>query len=146
MAPFTFRLQQILDYRGQLEDQARMEFAKAQSDYDTQAETVSALRETLAQNEARLYETATISPSEHWLIKNYVQRLTQDLGTEENTLLQLAQNLNRKRQNLVKRSQDKKLLDKLKEKQQKRHAHEERLKEQHQFDETATIRYKAETF
>ncbi|UZP69051.1 flagellar export protein FliJ [Desulfovibrio mangrovi] len=143
MAPYRFKLQQVLDYRAQLEDQAKMAFAKAQQRYEAHVAHVNALRERLAEYEPKLYQTN--NQSELWLLRNFVQALAQDIANAETHLLQLAQELNKARQNLVKKSQERKLLDKLKENQAKRHAKEERFKEQQQFDETATLRYKPQT-
>ncbi|WBF68754.1 flagellar export protein FliJ [Desulfovibrio subterraneus] len=143
MAPYKFKLQQVLDYRNQLEDQAKMAFTQAQQRYDAHVARVNGLRQRLAEYEPKLYQTN--NPSELWLLRNFVQALTLDVATAESRLLQLAQELNKARQNLVKKSQERKLLDKLKENQAKRHAKEERFKEQQQFDETATLRYKPQT-
>lgn len=144
MAPFRFKLQQVLEYRAQLEDQAKMEFARAQRKYDDQTNMVSLLRERLAEYEPRLYRSK--EQSEMWLLRNFIQALKADIAKAEERLLQLAQALNKARQLLVKKSQERKLLEKLKETQAKRHAQEERFKEQQQFDETATLRYKPQAF
>lgn len=140
MAQFRFKLQQVLNYRSQLEDQAKMAFAQAQQAYDTQASIVESLRTTLAEYEPKQYQTN--NQAELWLLRNYIQGLGIDIARAEANLLKLAQALNKARQNLVKKSQERKLLDKLKENQAKRYAQEERFKEQQQFDETATLRYK----
>lgn len=144
MPPFRFRLQQVLEYREQLENQAQMVFGQAQAAYDRQIEVIAALRVQLAENETKLYEQ--LSQGERWLLENFKKGIEQDIAGAENHLLELAQQLNRARMDLVQKSQDKKLLDKLKEKQARQHAEEERAKEQLQFDETATLRYKPQAF
>lgn len=143
MAPFRFRLQQVLEYRSQLEDKARMDFADAQRRFDDQTARVSSLRKLHAETEDALFRTH--QQGEVWLLRNYLQALEADIANAEALLLQLAQVRNKARLNLVKKSQERKLLDKLKETQAKRHAQEERFKEQQQFDETATLRYKPQT-
>ena len=47
------------------------------------------------------------------------------------------------RTELISRSKDKKTLEKLKATQAENHAREEQLREQHEYDETASLRYKA---
>lgn len=140
MAQFRFRLQQVLKYRAQLEEQAKMAFAQEQRQYETQAQRVEALRKTLAEYEPKLYQTN--NQAEIWLLRNFIQGLSADIARAEAALLEQAQRLNKARQHLVKRSQERQLIDKLKENQAKRHAQEELFKERQQFDETATIRHK----
>ena len=50
----------------------------------------------------------------------------------------------RRRHEMVKASQERQLLDKLKEKQAERHAHEQEIKEQNNLDEIASIRHEAQ--
>lgn len=144
MAPFRFKLQQVLDFRTQLEDQAKLELAQVQIKYDKQVTRVNELRTSLTTNEQLM--RSTTDPAQTWLIRNFLQGVRQDIGTAEHRLLNLAQELQKARQVLTEKAQEKKLLEKLKENQAKRHAHEEKSKEQHQLDETATLRFKANAF
>ncbi len=143
MAPYRFPLQQVLEYRTQVEEQAKLTYAQAQQRYQRQVGRVEALRQTLAEQETKLYQAKEMGTI--WLLRNFVLGLTTDLAEAETVLLQLAQALNRERQNLVKRSQERKLLDKLKENQAQKHAQKEHSAEQRQFDETATLRYRPQT-
>lgn len=145
MAPFRFRLQQILDYRSQLEEQAKLRFAQAQHEYDTTEAKADGLRSQVAENERKLYESVT-SPHDHWLLDNYVKSLKSDLVATLRQLAMLAQAREDARIMLVQRAQDRKLLEKLKMKQAERHASEEKLAEQRTYDETATLRFKAPSF
>ncbi|MCG8532050.1 MAG: flagellar export protein FliJ [Desulfovibrionales bacterium] len=144
MAPFTFKLQQVLDYRTQLEDQAKLALAEVQMKYEKQVQRVDGLREALAENENVM--RSTTDPAQTWILRNFLQGVRQDISTAEHRLLNLAKDLQKKRQALTEKSQEKKLLEKLKENQAKRHAHEEKAKEQYQLDETATLRFKAHAF
>lgn len=144
--PFAFKLQQILTYRTQLEEQAKMLFAKAQHEYQTQAAHVETLRETLDTHMGQLYADPTMSQADRWLAHNYIQAVKQDIQRAEQRLLQLARELTRARQRLIQCSQDRKLLDTLKEKQARQYRHEEMRTEQHTNDETATLRYRPPSF
>lgn len=139
--PFTFALQRVLDYRGQLEEQAKMALAKAQHAYTKQVELVQEMRDALERHEASLYDNEP-SPQELWLWRNYKARLVQELKDADRRLLELAQIVNRCRREAVFRSKDRKLLEKLKTKQKIRHDEEEELREQKEFDEAATLRYR----
>ncbi len=46
--PFQFKLEKVLDYRGQLEEQAKGVLASAQEAYDTQAAVVENLTNQMA--------------------------------------------------------------------------------------------------
>ncbi|SHJ20920.1 flagellar export protein FliJ [Halodesulfovibrio aestuarii] len=144
MAPFKFKLQQVLEYRTQLEDQAKLVLAEAQRKYGRQVRRVDGLREALANNQTLM--STTSDPAQTWIIRNFLQGVRQDISTAEHRLLTLAQELHSARQDLTEKSQEKKLLEKLKENQAKRHAHDEKIKEQLQLDETATLRFKAQAF
>jgi len=144
MAPFKFKLQQVLEYRNQLEDQAKLELSEVQIKYERQVTRVDGLRAALADNLSLM--CSTCDPAQTWIIRNFLQGVRQDISTAEHRLLTLAQELHTARQELTEKSQEKKLLEKLKENQAKRHAHEEKTKEQQQLDETATLRFKAQAF
>lgn len=140
--PFHFSLQKVLDYREQLEEQAKMELAQAQQVYARQVEKAQALRQALQQHGSSLYAGGKApTPSEIWLWERYRERLTQDLREAEQKALQLAQNVAKKQRQLIARAKDRKLLDKLRTNKQLRHISEEERLEQKEFDEMATVRY-----
>lgn len=149
--PFHFTLEKILEYREQLEEQALMELAKAQTAYQKQVDHVTALRQKLAEHESGVYSSSAQpggapSSADMWLWRNYRERLMHDLELGEMKMLELAKEVNRRRRDAVARSKDRKLLEKLKEKKAQRHAEEDSKKEQNEFDEMATIRYKHRSF
>lgn len=119
MPPFHFKLQQILDYRAQLEEQAKLRFAQAQREHERAEARVDALRAQVAENEKKLYENVT-SPNEHWLLDHYVTALKSDLVAALRNLVMLAQAREDARMLLVQRAQERKLLEKLKTKQASR--------------------------
>lgn len=142
MAPFKFPLEQVLAYRRQLEEQAMQDLAKATAQRDEAKRRLEDLREDLGAQRQRLAGAAGLPAEERWLITGYIKALITDLETMQKRLLQLEELVDACRVHLVQKAQERELLDKLKEKQAKRHAHEERLKEQRDFDETATLRFK----
>lgn len=139
--PFHFSLEKILDVREQLEEQAKIKLSKAQAFYREKALAVESIRATLEEHEATLYNEDQFSAADIWLWRNYKERLLLDVKQAESEMLEAAKELNRCRREAVARARDRKLLDKLKQKQAMRHAEEEQLKEQKEFDEMATVRY-----
>lgn len=146
MPRFRFRLQQVLDYREQLEEQAKLAFAHAKSAHDAQQRHVADAHAAIAEAERKLYADARLTRDELWLQRNFLCGLRADLTRAELRLRMLAQMMEQARAELVKKSQDRKLLEKLKDKQAARHAHDEILREQRTYDETATLRFEPSSF
>ncbi len=140
MAGFKFRLEQVLRYRKQLEDQAKMAFAKAQTDLAVEVEKLVKLNNSLAEQKSLPY----INNEEFWLRENFIRSLKEDIAEAELNKSRFELLVERRRHELIKASQERQLLDKLKEKQAERYLHEQYLKEQINLNEIATIRYKAE--
>lgn len=138
---FHFSLQRVLEYREQLEEQAKLALAKSQADYRGQVGVVERLRKRLEEHTASTGGQASANADSMWLWRNYRNGLVQDLGEAETVMLQLAQVLNKARREAVARSKERKLLEKLKTNQLLRHEEEQKFEEQKEFDEMATIRY-----
>ncbi|CCH49188.1 flagellar export protein FliJ [Pseudodesulfovibrio piezophilus] len=143
--PFSFKLEKVLDYRGQLEEQAKAALAKAQTDHDTQKEKVENLTQSMATHLAKEHESQKTA-NDMWLWRQYKDALEQDLSRERLMLSKLELNLHQRRKEAVDKSKDRKLLEKLKETQAKKYHDEERAREEKENDEMATIRYKSQDF
>lgn len=143
MPRFKFKLEQVLRYREQLEDQAKMVLAKCLAEYNACLERQKNVEAELETVEKKLFsgkEAFSLPEGERWLLGNYCMGLKSDLHV-------LAQKTNgceiavhQARSKLTRCAQDRQLLDKIKEKQMERHSHEEKLREQRELDEITTIR------
>ena len=140
MPPFRFRLQNVLNYRVQLEDQAKMVFAGAREKHERQHHEVERLDEELKQTLNRRHEALKANRDEVWLLENYCKGLAADLEQAQALLRHLAFEMEEARQKLVQAMQNRSLLDKLKERQYERHLKEENLQEQRFNDEIITLR------
>ena len=141
--PFAFKLEKVLDFRLQLEEQAKAELNKAQQAHDDQARVVRQLTEQLTDHMTKEQASRT-SANEMWLWRQYKQALEGDLSGARYALSELELNLHQRRQEAVAKSRDKKLLEKLKETQAKKHHEEESAREEKENDEMATIRFQSE--
>ena len=139
---FRFTLQKVLDYRVQLEDQAKLELAKAQRAHQAQAEVARALVRALADHAQVRSDQASQSAAELWLWRVYGDRLSADLAQAREVEARLAQEVRSRRAKLVECAKERKLLEKLKLNQGKRHEIEQSRIEQAQYDEMATLRYR----
>ncbi|MFP5257983.1 MAG: flagellar export protein FliJ [Acidobacteriota bacterium] len=143
--PFRFNLERVLDVRSQLEERARMELGKAMAVCAATEREIHRLVNEKNAREASMSQKAVMTPQELWLWQAYRTRLTDDIRNAHVRLAEQEAVRERCRETLVERSKDKKLLDKLKSNKAKRHAYEERLAEQNENDDMASIRYQPPT-
>lgn len=139
---FQFKMQKILDYREQLEEEAKIRLAQAQERLE-QAQKKYTEIDLAKQNAiAQAQKNPLMSAAEFWVSDQYIRGLEEDLKAAH-LQLELARELRTEAQKLLTmRAVDKKMLVKLKERQKAIWTHDEKLKEQHFNDEIATIRYK----
>ena len=144
--PFRFSLQKVLDYREQLEEEAKNRFALVQRQYREAKAQLAALSSELETQEARLYGQVIDNAGERWLLESFIKGLRADIEATTARVQNLRATRDEMRRILAARSMDKKLLEKLKERKYRQFLLDERLKEQRFNDEIATLRYKAPTF
>ncbi len=143
---FRFKMQKVLDYREQLEEEAKVNLAIQQARLADARERLEHIRHELQQAEDALMSAPLMAAAERWLREQYIKGLRADAAHEALQVRMLEQLAEEARQLLAARAIDKKLLEKLKERQKQHYVREEQLKEQRTNDETATLRYKAPTF
>ncbi len=138
--PFVFKLEKVLEFRKQAEEQASMALAQAIHLHQEQKRVVFSVEEKIAAHQKKKFEMT--GADEMWLWRQYDDALQMDLSNAVSRMKQLALNLQKCRTEAVKKSKERKLLEKLKENQAKKYHEEENLKEQKEYDEMATIRFK----
>ncbi|WP_031386475.1 flagellar export protein FliJ [Desulfonatronum thiodismutans] len=139
--PFHFSLENVLDYRRQLVDNARLELAAAQRAYQAQTLKVEELRVKQEEAASRLESRHLLSPDEFWLWSTYRERLLQDVQREEYRLQNLANRVASCRGELIQRSKDAKILERLRNKKTLEFHAQEKSNEQKDLDEMATLRH-----
>lgn len=143
--PFHFSMQKILNYREQLEEEAKVRLATAQRMCMEEERRCQDLRTLLAEKEDQSRNIA-LSYGERWLLDNFIKGLRADMAASLLRLRSLRQATEQARLHMLERIKERKVLEKLKERQKERHDAEERDKERKTNDETATIRYIAPAF
>ena len=143
---FRFKLQKVLEYREQLEDQAKVALARVQQLFIEEENRNEALKALLAEQEIKLYSNALLPAGERWLLELFIRGVRDDLQSSHMRLRTLAHMVAEAQKVLRERARDKKILEKLQAKQRERHELAERIKEQRNYDETATLRFKAASF
>jgi flagellar FliJ protein len=139
-------MQKILDYRVQLEEEAKVRLAEAQRNLQVARHHMEVLRRELRGTLDRISALPPENINERWLTECYARGLQVDAAQGAVQVTMLTQIVEDARKLLTARAVDRKMLEKLKERQRIRHDHDERLKEQRINDETATLRYKAPAF
>ena len=140
--PFNFKLDKVLDYREQLEEQAKAALANARAERDAQASKVANLKQRLETHMSKESESRK-SSNDMWLWRQYKEALEQDISISQIELNSLELKLQQCRTQAVERSKERKLLEKLKSTQAKKHHDEESAREEKENDEMATIRYES---
>lgn len=146
MAAFRFSLQQVLDYREQLSEQARVELAKVTAAVISEERKVKELQEAIRTQETNLRALDLNNMGERWLLENFIKGLQEDLHISVAQLQTLQNALKEAQEKVAQLAKEHKVLEKLKSKQAERHAKNERQKEQQNYDETASIRFNSKTF
>ena len=139
---FKFKLQQVLDYRAQLEDQAKMALGRAEAELAVHQKHVDELQAELAVQSGKGYHEGIRTVDERWVQNNYIRRLKEDLERARFRREEAEMLVHRCRAELMRKSQDRQLLDKLRDKQREKFNHEEDQKEQYALDEMAGIRFR----
>lgn len=142
MSPFRFSLEQVLNYRTQLEQQAKVELARVEQERIREQQRADALQAMLEEQHIALGAIAPDNLGERWLTENFIKGLRADLAVTLQRVRNWSLAAEAARTELISRSKDKKTLEKLKATQAENHAQDERLREQHEYDETASLRYK----
>ena len=143
--PFRFKLQKVLNYREQLEEEAKVDLAVKQLQLEKTTAVFEQLRLELRQAEDKLFDSALSPAAERWLQEQYVKGLRGDVASAALQKRMHEQLVDEARKMVAERAIERKLLEKLKERQNQQFVREEQLKEQRVNDETATLRYKAPT-
>ena len=137
---FTFRLEKVLVYRWQCEDQARMALAEVSFRYWKQGERLAGLKEDFAAARAAFARKKDVTRNDFWLWGNYKLGMEQSIANAELLLRQIGQEVVRCRENVIKRSKDRKILEKFKENQATQYEQQQKQHEQKELDEISQLR------
>ncbi len=143
---FKFTMQKVLDYRGQLEEEAKIKLAEAERLFFHEQERLQTLQEQLAQMEAELYKKIDVDQGSRWLLENFIKGLRTDISDTTLRMRHLSELVSQCRTLVLMRAKDHKMIEKLKEKQQERYYAAEKEHERKINDETATLRHAITTF
>lgn len=139
--PFSFKLEKILAYRRQAEDQAKLALAQARRDLEQELDRGERLTKALVDCAAQRAGAKRMTQADIWLWNGYEQRLLLDKRESDAKVENLRTQAETKRRELVAKAMERKLLEKLRARQAARYEQDAQRKEQNEFDETATLRH-----
>ena len=145
MAKFKFRLQDFLTLRERLEEQKKQEYGLAVAKLEREKQTLAALHRDKDRhvNSFREKIHVKIEPFQFQIHNDYIEWLKKKI-TEQEKVVILAQNhVHQKRQELVEAMKNKKVLEKLREKELAVFFREQTIAEQKILDEVVSYRYQA---
>ena len=119
------------------------ELARVEQERTRELKRMQGMQDEMALQEKKQGELGLDQSGERWLIDNFIKALRSDIAISQQRIKNWTIAVEAARQELLKRSKDKKALEKLKENKKEQHDKEEKYREQKEFDETASIRFKA---
>lgn len=137
--PYRFKLEKVLDFRRQAEDQAKLALAKAQERLEAERLALQGLLREREEREAAFAASRDWQAADLWLWEGWRKRLKLDMERCQGRIRMCETEVERARNELINRAKERKLLEKLKEKQAVRHAREAQAVEQKGYDEISTI-------
>jgi flagellar FliJ protein len=145
MRRFKFRLQTVLEQRERIETQAKTTYAEARLALAKAEELLSELNDEkcgLLTELSDLRLSPDFSPDEARMYHEYIQTLTNCIKEQEDCVQILAQNAEAFRLTLVGASQNRQIVDKLREREKESYDMEDNRQDQAATDEMVNARYK----
>jgi flagellar FliJ protein len=140
---YKFRFEALLSYRKHLKEMAEVELSLEQHRLKKNRDLLNGIREDLLEtNKDLAIELKSSLPSQ--LIRNYSEYISAQelrITLQELEILKSTEKVDEKREALLEKTKQFKIIEKLKEKDIKKWKHQQLLMEQQEISETAIIRY-----
>lgn len=144
MAKFTFRLQTVLEHKQRLEELAQLEHAQAQAAQVREESALQRLlqteRETVSELERQRF-TGRLDIDSLQLGLGYLDVLKIQLQRQEQVVLRVRKNTDTKRDQLIQRMQERKALERLRERQRTAFVVEQNRIEANELDDLVIMRH-----
>lgn len=143
MKGFKFKLQPVLDQRQKKEDILKKELAEKRLQYENEKLVLEKLRNKLSnvQQELRIKQKDKIDAAEMSGYLLYCQRLEREIELQVMKLTNLASEVSKAQERLLEATKEKKIIEKLYDKQLEEFRQEINRVEQIAIDEISTVRY-----
>ena len=145
MKKYKFRLQTILNMKEKILEEKMLELSKVLNIYNAEQDKLANLEKSRIDSTetlARLYsQNLVLDISEVQLHKNYLAKVTTDIRQQHNVLENIRKLVEIKQNEVNAALKEKKIFEKLKEKEQNKFYKEVEAKERFEVDDMAISRY-----
>lgn len=143
MPKFKFKLQPVLHHRRKKEDILKKELADIKRVFEIEKAVLEELKHKLTglHDEFRIRQQNSPDPVEATAYSNYIDKVERNIEMQLIKLSEIASEVKRTQERLIEASKDKKILEKLYDKQYEEFQKEFARIEQGVIDELATIRH-----
>lgn len=139
MEAFNYKLQKVLDYKERIEEKKKEEFVKALRYHLAQEKELKHYVDTKNASKDYIYDLKSSNDFQNF--SRYVEFLDKKIENAKYKLEKAAEQLQVKKQELIKSTSDRKVLDKLKDKARQDFEAESNMKEQKLNDDFALFSY-----
>ncbi len=142
MAAYKFKLQKLLDFRLDMEDEKKNQLSLALKRLDQEKERLSELKASQSELVKAFKEKTSIgiAVNELKLLMNYIDYYKRGIK-EQKTRIKMAEDyVSACREELIKATQEKKMIEKLKEIDHKKYLYEEQKKEEKFIDDLVSFK------
>lgn len=142
MAVYKFRLQKLLDYKKSIEEEKKNELGKAAKRLEEEKNKLLALKQRLNEMNSRFQKKTSqgVAVNELKILANYIDYYKRGIK-EQRTKIKMAEDyLSICREELIKATQEKKMIEKLKETDYNKYLYNEQKKEEKLVDELVSFK------
>ncbi len=143
MKRFNFRLKKVLKHREIVENLRKEKLGKAKSELKKERDLLRKMEDTRRRTREELKERRSnlISLPEALIYETYLERMDEEVGLQTTKAVQLSQKVEKTRQDLLEASQEKKIVEKLKERREEEYSNEMKRFEQGLSDEASVNQF-----
>jgi flagellar FliJ protein len=142
MAAYRFGLQKLMDFREKMEDEKKNQLSLAQKRLEQERDKLSELRKRQKEMEKAFNEKTSkgIAVNELKLLMNYIDYYKREIKQQRMKIKMAEDYVAACRQELITATQEKKMIEKLKEIDFKKHLYEEQKKEEKLIDDLVSFK------
>lgn len=142
MAVYKFRLQKLLDYKKNLEEEKKNELGKAFKRLEEEKNRLFALKQSLNEMNGTFQEKTSqgLAVNKLKILANYIDYYKRGIKEQRTKIKMAEEYLSICREELIKATQEKKMIEKLKETDYNKYLYNEQKKEEKLVDELVSFK------
>lgn len=142
MAVYKFRLQKLLDYKKSLEEEKKNELGKAFKRLEEEKNRLFALKQSLNEMNSTFREKTSqgLAVNKLKILANYIDYYKRGIKEQRTKIKMAEEYLSICREDLIKATQEKKMIEKLKETDYNKYLYNEQKKEEKLVDELVSFK------